>query len=143
MSGDPASPAEIRLSNTVKSPENMRSTPPFAVLTEESAAEKRRKLLEALEKCDEDLRALKKIIDVVKSSVGTIADEENNTNNDNNKNNDEKFGGRDNKCLELNGDLQPSPVSVLEDFMTPASLLSGYSRRYTNGKLSPISFIFV
>ncbi|KAI4378420.1 hypothetical protein MLD38_015900 [Melastoma candidum] len=37
----------------------------------ETAAEKRRKLLGALEKCDEDLKALKKIIDVVmQSEVG-------------------------------------------------------------------------
>ncbi|XP_031262290.1 uncharacterized protein LOC116120483, partial [Pistacia vera] len=132
----PTLPAEIRRSITVKSPENLQTTPPSAVLTAESAADKRRKLLEALEKCDEDLKALKKIIDVVKSSVSTIADEENN-----NKNNDENFGGRDNKCLELNGELQPSPVSVLEDFMTTASLMSGYSRRYTNGKSSSLLII--
>lgn len=116
----------------------MQTTPPSAVFTAESAADKRRKLLEALEKCDEDLKALKKIIDVVKSSVSTIGDEENNNNNNN-----ENFGGRVNKCLELNGELQPSPVSVLEDFMTPASLMSGYSRRYTNGKSSSLSFPFV
>ncbi|KAJ0098351.1 hypothetical protein Patl1_21027 [Pistacia atlantica] len=103
----PTLPAEIRRSSSVKAPENLQTTPPSAVLTAESAADKRKE-----------------------SSVSTIADEENN-----NKNNDENFGGRDNKCLELNGELQPSPVSVLEDFMTTASLMSGYSRRYTNGRV--------
>lgn len=88
----------------------------------EEAAEKRRKLIEALEKCDEDLKELKKIIDVVKSSSGTVTvDREDNDNNNNNK---------------INGDLQPSPVSVLDDFTPLSSTLSSssYPRRYANGE---------
>lgn len=88
----------------------------------EEAAEKRRKLIEALEKCDEDLKELKKIIDVVKSSSVTVTvDREDNDNNNN----------------KINGDLQPSPVSVLDDFTPLSSTLSssGYRRRYANGEL--------
>ena len=88
----------------------------------EEAAEKRRKLIEALEKCDEDLKELKKIIDVVKSSSVTVTvDREDNDNNNNNK---------------INGDLQPSPVSVLDDFTPLSSTLSSssYPRRYANGE---------
>lgn len=87
----------------------------------EEAAEKRRKLIEALEKCDEDLKELKKIIDVVKSSSGTVTvDREDNDNNNN----------------KINGDLQPSPVSVLDDFTPLSSTLSSssYPRRYANGE---------
>ncbi|KAK0584294.1 hypothetical protein LWI29_010637 [Acer saccharum] len=69
-----------------------------------SAAEKRKKLVEALGKCDEDLKALKKMIDVVK-------------NNNSNKDDDEV--------------LQPSPVSVLHSLtLTPPS---PFTANYTNG----------
>lgn len=87
----------------------------------EEAAEKRRKLIEELEKCDEDLKELKKIIDVVKSSSVTVTvDREDNDNNNN----------------KINGDLQPSPVSVLDDFTPLSSTLSSssYPRRYANGE---------
>lgn len=87
----------------------------------EEAAEKRRKLIEALEKCDEDLKELKKIIDVVKSSSVTVTvDREDNDNNNN----------------KINGDLQPSPVSVLDDFTPLSSTLSSssYPGRYANGE---------
>lgn len=87
----------------------------------EEAAEKRRKLIEALEKCDEDLKELKKIIDVVKSSSVTVTvDREDNDNNN----------------TKINGDLQPSPVSVLDDFTPLSSTLSSssYPGRYANGE---------
>lgn len=87
----------------------------------EEAAEKRRKLIEELEKCDEDLKELKKIIDVVRSnSVTATVDREDNDNNNN----------------KINGDLQPSPVSVLDDFTPLSSTLSSssYPRRYANGE---------
>lgn len=107
----PTLPAEIRLrGNSVKTAE----------ICLEEAAEKRRKLIEALEKCDEDLKELKKIIDVVKSSSVTVAvDREDNDNNN-----------------KINGDLQPSPVSVLDDFTPLSSSLSSssYPRRYANGR---------
>lgn len=65
MLRSPTLPAEIR-------------TPPSTVVTrlmgvdyegEDSAEEKRRKLLGALERCDEELKAVKRIIDVVRRSV--------------------------------------------------------------------------
>ncbi|KAF5747907.1 hypothetical protein HS088_TW05G00637 [Tripterygium wilfordii] len=75
----PTLPAEIRRSNSVNSPENFRAPPALVarlmgleegpVMTPESTVEKRRKLLRALERCDEDLNALKKIIEVVKNNV--------------------------------------------------------------------------
>ncbi|XWS58866.1 hypothetical protein CRYUN_Cryun08bG0071800 [Craigia yunnanensis] len=71
----PTLPAEMRRSKSVE-------TPPHALvarlmgleldefpLTPESTADKRMKLLGALEKCDEDLKALQRIIEVVKTSV--------------------------------------------------------------------------
>ncbi|XP_020583057.1 uncharacterized protein LOC110026457 isoform X2 [Phalaenopsis equestris] len=74
--------------------------------TSDSAEEKRRRLLGALERCNEDLRALKRIIDAVRSAemIGVK-------------------GGRDSpmqgmKCLEGNSE-QPSPVSVLDGLASP------------------------
>jgi hypothetical protein len=102
--------------------------PPLTT-SELAVAEKRRRLLGALEKCDEDLKALKKIIDVVKSSVagtGNDADDEGRP---------EK--GQDHPLLQ-----QPSPVSVLDEF-TP-SAFSGFSKRYTiNGKILFSSLITI
>ncbi|KAH9675059.1 hypothetical protein KPL70_018672 [Citrus sinensis] len=112
----PTLPAEIRLrGNNVKTVE----------ICLEEAAEKRRKLIEELEKCDEDLKELKKIIDVVRSnSVTVTVDREDNDNNNN----------------KINGDLQPSPVSVLDDFTPLSSTLSSssYPRRYANGRAAAI-----
>ena len=118
----------------MNSPERFRAPPalvarlmglsdiPPLTTSELAVAEKRRRLLGALEKCDEDLKALKKIIDVVKSSVagtGNDADDE----------------GRPEKGHDLPLlPQQPSPVSVLDEF-TP-SAFSGFSKRYTiNGKI--------
>lgn len=96
-------------------------TPPMTT-SDLAVAEKRRRLLGALEKCDEDLKALKKIIDVVKSSVagtGNGADDQE---------------GRLEKGDEHPLLQQPSPVSVLDEF-TPSSAFNGFSKRYTiNGK---------
>ncbi|XP_010251732.1 PREDICTED: uncharacterized protein LOC104593538 [Nelumbo nucifera] len=75
----PTLPAEIRRSNSVNSPEDYRRPHPVvarlmgldeipASPSPESAAEKRRKLLGALEKCDEDLQTLKKIIEAIRSA---------------------------------------------------------------------------
>ncbi|KAK3212062.1 hypothetical protein Dsin_016768 [Dipteronia sinensis] len=85
--------AEMRQSKTEKS----------------SAVEKRKKLVEALGKCDEDLKALKKMIDVVK----------NNTNNNSNKDDDQV--------------LQPSPVSVLQLHSLTLTPPSPSTANYTNG----------
>ncbi|CAK9166340.1 unnamed protein product [Ilex paraguariensis] len=76
----PTLPPDIRRLNSVNSPENFK--PPPAILARligldenpvrlpvvEPVAEKRRQLLGALEKCDEDLKALKKIIETVQSA---------------------------------------------------------------------------
>jgi len=134
-------PAEIRRSKSLNSPERFRAPPalvarlmglsdiPPLTTSELAVAEKRRRLLGALEKCDEDLKALKKIIDVVKSSVagtGNDADDEGRP---------EK--GHDHTLLQ-----QPSPVSVLDEF-TP-SAFSGFSKRYTiNGKILFSSLITI
>ncbi|PNX63183.1 hypothetical protein L195_g053376, partial [Trifolium pratense] len=67
----PTLPAEIRR----KSSENVRETPALVArlmgletlpASPESVVEKRQKLLGALQRCDEDLKALKKIIDSVR-----------------------------------------------------------------------------
>ncbi|KAK4581262.1 hypothetical protein RGQ29_024793 [Quercus rubra] len=124
----PTLPAEIRRSNSVNSPQNFR-TPPALVarlmgleampttmtVMPESAAEKRRKLLMALEKCNEDLNALKKIIDTVQFSEGLSSTAE------------------IKRCWEE----QPSPVSVLDEFMTRSPLMNAQcnSRRHTNGRV--------
>lgn len=116
----PTLPAEIRLrGNNVKTAE----------ICLEEAAEKRRKLIEALEKCDEDLKELKKIIDVVKSSSVSVTVAVDREDNDNNN--------------KINGDLQPSPVSVLDDFTPLSSALSSssYPRRYTNGEFQTFTTI--
>ncbi|KAB5519233.1 hypothetical protein DKX38_023552 [Salix brachista] len=125
----PTLPAEIRRSKSLNSPERSRAPPalvarlmglgdiPPMTTSDVAVSEKRRRLLGALEKCDEDLKALKKIIDVVKSSVagtGKGADEE----------------GRLEKGDEHPLLQQPSPVSVLDEF-TPSSAFNGFSKRYT------------
>ncbi|XP_062111861.1 uncharacterized protein LOC133823224 isoform X2 [Humulus lupulus] len=135
----PTLPAEIRRSNSVNSPQNFKTPPagvvarlmgleePHSSTTEStimskastlqkqlseysSAAEKRRQLLGALEKCDRDLQALKKIINAVRSveryqSPATAAVFRN---------------SQEVKGLEVNinnnpNAEQPSPVSVLDD----------------------------
>lgn len=129
----PTLPAEIRRSNSVNSTENFPRTPPAlvarlmgleeapqskplmsALIPTESATEKRRKLLGALEKCDEDLKALKKIIDTVRSAEGLRSSAilfKTPDGDDRMK----RFSGG--KWSESNTE-QPSPVSVLEEFST-------------------------
>ena len=129
----PTLPTEITRSRSLNSPDqSFRSQPalvarlmglsdiPPMTTAELALAEKRRRLLGALEKCDEDLKALKKIIDVIKSSsVASAGDDD-----------DE---GRSEKGNDLPLWQQPSPVSVLDEFTRSA--LSGFSKRYTiNGK---------
>ena len=104
--------------------------PPLTA-AELALAEKRRRLLGALEKCDEDLKALKKIIDAVKSSsVSSTGD-------------DDDDEGRSERGNDLPLLPQPSPVSVLDEFTRSA--LSGFSKRYTinNGKFLFSSLITI
>ncbi|KAB5551629.1 hypothetical protein DKX38_008940 [Salix brachista] len=125
----PTLPTEITRSRSLNSPDqSFRSQPalvarlmglsdiPPMTTAELALAEKRRRLLGALEKCDEDLKSLKKIIDVIKSSsVASTGDDD-----------DE---GRSEKGNDLPLLQQPSPVSVLDEFTRSA--LSGFSKRYT------------
>ena len=103
--------------------------PPLTA-AELALAEKRRRLLGALEKCDEDLKALKKIIDAVKSSsVSSTGD-------------DDDDEGRSERGNDLPLLPQPSPVSVLDEFTR--SVLSGFSNRYTiNGNFLFSSLITI
>ncbi|KAF9679469.1 hypothetical protein SADUNF_Sadunf06G0018200 [Salix dunnii] len=125
----PTLPAEITRSRSLNSPDqSFRSQPalvarlmglsdiPPMTTAEMALAEKRRRLLGALEKCDEDLKALKKIIDAIKSSsVASAGDDD-----------DEGISEKGNDLPLLQ---QPSPVSVLDEFTRSA--LSGFSKRYT------------
>ncbi|KAJ8759797.1 hypothetical protein K2173_009898 [Erythroxylum novogranatense] len=83
--------------------EDISNSATAAAKVETTVAEKRHILLGALQKCDEDLKALKKMIEVAKSSVS-----------------DQKgSNGDDNQ-------LQPSPVSVLDDYFSSSTIDSGY-----------------
>ncbi|XP_043690923.1 uncharacterized protein LOC122641702 [Telopea speciosissima] len=74
----PTLTADILRSNSVNSPENFRRPQALVarlmgldeipVASPKSASEKRQKLLGALEKCDEDLKALRKIIESIRLS---------------------------------------------------------------------------
>ncbi|KAJ1392386.1 DUF3741-associated sequence motif [Sesbania bispinosa] len=126
----PTLPAEIRRSIPATAVENRRDSPALVARLMgleavpdaspvESVAEKRQKLLGALQRCDEDLKALKKIIEAVRSSdtppsrspspvvVSQSAG---------------GFGDKiktvsEVKCSMVNGEQQqPSPVSVLDEF---------------------------
>ncbi|KAK8961420.1 hypothetical protein KSP40_PGU020621 [Platanthera guangdongensis] len=83
---------------------------PAIGLSVDSAEEKRRTLLGALERCDEDLRALKLIIDAIRTVEmrrSKIAGEQ---------------LGHELKCVDGgNNGEQPSPVSVLDAFSSPKS----------------------
>ncbi|XP_061964503.1 uncharacterized protein LOC133688882 isoform X2 [Populus nigra] len=123
-----------------RSPESFRAQPapvarvlmglgdiPPMTTAELALAEKRRRLLGALEKCDEDLKALKKIIDVVKSSsVASTGD-------------DDDDEGRSERGNDLPLLPQPSPVSVLDEFTRSA--LSGFSKRYTINVKGALIFV--
>lgn len=133
----PTLPAEIRR----KSIENIRESPALVArlmglealpASPESLVEKRQKLLGALQRCDDDLKALKKIIDavqtpepvpspkpvVVKRTVCEV------------------------KCSVVNGEQQqPSPVSVLDEFNRSPLSSNCHSGRHSFGK-SSIFFLF-
>lgn len=127
MQRSPTLPADIR-----RSPQNF-PTPPALVARlmgletmPESAADKRRKLLGALEKCNEDLNALKKIIEAVQSS-------------ERQKSTPAADAAATKRCWEFNG--EPSPVSVLDEFSgSPWSARYCHSRRHSNGSFCFPSF---
>ncbi|CAL5356755.1 unnamed protein product [Camellia sinensis] len=145
----PTLPPEIRRSNSVNSPENFRaSTPPPPALVarlmgleeipaEAAIAEKRKKLLGALEKCDEDLQAIKKIIESLRSteeperlrSPPPPVSVEGNAGG-------EGGGGRGDImrnvkwCSEFNGGEERSPISVFDDFTKSPFNTSCFSKRH-------------
>ncbi|PKA48148.1 hypothetical protein AXF42_Ash021082 [Apostasia shenzhenica] len=124
----PTLPSEIRLSGGFQQEDSPRRPPSVvarlmgleessspeasaAWFSPESAEEKRRMLLCALERCDEDLRALKGIIEAVRKAeiLGRKA-----------------AGGSpvaEMKCVDAGGE-QPSPVSVLDALASPKFHLS-------------------
>ncbi|GMN60836.1 hypothetical protein TIFTF001_029921 [Ficus carica] len=156
----PTLPAEIRRSNSVNSQKNFRAPPTLMArlmgLEEAPAAtpkalsprsstsanirtappseysgadQKRRQLIGALEKCDRDLKALKKVIDAVRSveRLPSLPPEGG------------RVGKRSHgvKGLEvisnnLNAEQQPSPVSVLDEFMARSPLSTyQFSKRHS------------
>ncbi|KAK7377947.1 hypothetical protein VNO80_03382 [Phaseolus coccineus] len=121
----PTLPAEIRRTNVKPPPVESRREGPALVARlmgleaapapQDSVAEKRQKLLGALQRCDEDLKALKKIIEAVRltdpppqspsPAVASIGLE------------DKLRTVSEVKCSVTNGEQQqPSPVSVLDEF---------------------------
>ncbi|URE49065.1 hypothetical protein MUK42_14961 [Musa troglodytarum] len=147
--GSPMIPQEIREPGAeavvAASPETPRRRPALVArlmgledlpdvtlaVTPEAAADRRRELQRALEKCDEDLRALRRIIEAVRlaeiqakavsssvRSAGLI-----------------KSDGLDAR-KECDGE-QPSPVSVLDAISSPRYR----SKRSPNGKHQPTFFV--
>ncbi|KAL6009806.1 hypothetical protein ACLOJK_000235 [Asimina triloba] len=138
----PTLPAEIRRSNSVNSPTAFRRQPALvarlmgleelpAEEPEQSNAEKRRKILGALEKCDQDLKALKKIIEAVQAAEGCRrapppppcpirgSPEKQENGGRNLKGGDDSMTTvREKRGSDLNGE-QPSPVSVLDGIPSP------------------------
>lgn len=99
------------------------------VIPSESAAERRRKLLGALEKCDEDLKELKKIIGAVRSSEMA-------------QRRPDPTAGADGKANDGTDQEQPSPVSVLDE-LTGSPTLTRCMKRQPNGTpFGSLSFLF-
>lgn len=129
----PVIPPEIRRSNSVNSPANYFNpstpSPPHSVVARlmgltsappESTSEKRRKLMGALEKCDQDLKALKKIIDSVRSS-------------DLSELRPDPTAESETKTV-MSENEQPSPVSVLDELTrSPTLSQTRGDRRQSNG----------
>ncbi|MED6146523.1 hypothetical protein PIB30_035225 [Stylosanthes scabra] len=144
----PTLPAEIRLSSRSTKPQSPTATAesrsPALVARlmgleaapadspAESVAEKRRKLLGALQRCDEDLKALKKIIEAVQLT-DPLPPEESKTAGE--------FEGKiktvsEVKCSVFNGEQQqPSPVSVLDEFTRSPLSPSCHSGRHSFGRI--------
>eukprot|EP00257_Ricinus_communis_P026525 XP_025013939.1 uncharacterized protein LOC8275203 isoform X2 [Ricinus communis] len=127
----PTLPPEMRVS----SEKNIRTGPALVarlmglseipIAAESAVAEKRRRLLGALEKCDEDLKALKKMIEVVKSAG------DNGTDNDNDNDNENKIEVYYTSATEKRGELEASPVAVTVFDEFTRSAFCGYSKPFT------------
>ena len=143
----PTLPAEIRRSNVKAPPEESRREGPAIVARlmgleaapapTDSVVEKRQKLLGALQRCDEDLKALKKIIEAVRladpprkspsPAVASVCLD------------DKLRTVSEVKCSVVNGEQQqqqqqPSPVSVLDEFTRSPLSPSCPSGRHSFGK---------
>ncbi|PIA63434.1 hypothetical protein AQUCO_00201046v1 [Aquilegia coerulea] len=119
----PTITSEIRRSESINSPTALvklnESHFPESVVTE-----KRRKLMESLQKCEEDLHSLKKIIQAVQSTdhmysptakSGNMGKESLVLEVDSGE-----LAKQDKKCLQFDSE-QPSPVSVLDDIASSPS----------------------
>ncbi|KAI9093620.1 hypothetical protein K1719_027069 [Acacia pycnantha] len=134
--------ADIRRSNPAKTPENFRTPPALvarlmgledgpkvasAAEKPESVEERRERLLNALQKCDDDLKALKKIIEAVRSADSPEAISKNVS----------CLGDKirtvtEVTCLEFKGEQQPSPVSVLDEFTRSPVRFRNYSQLHSH-----------
>lgn len=137
----PMIPAEIRSSGSANSPrvvarlmgiEDIPASPQVSMVVADSAGEKRRKLLGALEKCDEDLKALKRIIDAVRASQTPPREAERVAGGGGGKR--EKGVEEEEDWEEEEREDEPSPVSVL-DFHHRSPPLTAHSKRTRYGKV--------
>ncbi|CAI9761224.1 unnamed protein product [Fraxinus pennsylvanica] len=131
----PTLPPEIRRSNSGNSSEN-RKTPSLVArlmgleeilvkkpaLHEDPIAVNRKKILQALDKCNEDLEALKKIIRRVQSSGKRLRPPQEST---------KGVGGGGNECSTDVKTEELSPVCVLDEFTR--SPLSSFSKVQNDG----------
>ncbi|XP_058750639.1 uncharacterized protein LOC131623650 [Vicia villosa] len=127
----PTLPAEIRR----KSVENNREGPALVARlmglealpsSPESVVEKRQKLLGALQRCDDDLKALKKIIDAVQTPDAAPSP----------KAVVVKRTVCEVKCSVVNGEQQqPSPVSVLDEFTRSPLSSNCHSGRHSFARI--------
>lgn len=105
-----------------------------------TAAEKRRKLLGALEKCDEDLKALRRIIEAVREGDRRMSPPRSPPSAVRGGQSAAGSGERRRKGREVkeeSGGEQPSPVSVLEAFpASPPSSGAGESPKHRYGRSS-------
>ncbi|KAI4300963.1 hypothetical protein L6164_034288 [Bauhinia variegata] len=144
----PTLPAKIRRSNPGKLPEDFRTPPalvarlmglddsPAVAAAPELVAVKRQELLGALQKCDEDLKALKKIIDAVRSAEPE-ADRLRTQRLVISRSFGDKIGTAPEMiCSEFKDkQQQPSPVSVLDEFTQSPLSPSSYSGRHSNARM--------
>ncbi|XP_028766737.1 uncharacterized protein LOC114724541 [Neltuma alba] len=101
---------------------------PTAAEKPESVAEKRERLLNALQKCDEDLKALKKIIEAVRS-----ADQQRTPSTEVISKNVSCFGDKIRTVTEVTcSEQQPSPVSVLDELTRSPVSFRNYSQQQSH-----------
>ncbi|KAL5723491.1 hypothetical protein ACHQM5_006886 [Ranunculus cassubicifolius] len=131
----PTIPSDIRRSESSKSPDMVaqliRSNGILAVDSPESVAEKRRKLMESLQKCEEDLNSLKLIIEAVRSTDHLLSSTAK-----------RRVDGLDSpeitkECLIVNSVQKPSPDSVLDISSSPSPVSERSQNHDTNVEALP------